>query len=283
MKSLVIGSTSVIGKSIGAALSRLGEVRTAGRRDADFHLDLSQAEAALPQIGQVDALVMVAAAFGGPSIQALINTEQVNAIGTLRACQLAEQSSVRHMILISSISASYQPQDPHYGIYALSKRHAEELATLFCKAHGITLTILRPSQVYDAAGACRKHQALLYTIAANARDGQPVQLYGSNDARRNYLYLDDLAEIVTRVAQRTVGGQFDCVHPDSPRLSEIAHAAFAAYDRKSDVRFLVDKPDIADLPAMQCDERLHEAIDYWPATDIAAGMKLISSTWENQP
>ncbi|HGM5582795.1 TPA: NAD-dependent epimerase/dehydratase family protein [Pseudomonas putida] len=283
MKSLVIGSTSVIGKSIAASLARLGEVRTAGRRDADFPLDLSHTETPLPDVGRFDTLVLVAAAFGGTSTEDLLRTEQVNAMGTLRACQLAERNGVRHMILVSSISASYQAQDAYYGIYALSKRHAEELATLFCRERGITLTILRPSQVYDAAGACRKHQALLYTIAANARAGQPVQLYGSNDARRNYLYLDDLAEIVTRVAQRTVGGQFDCVHPDSPRLSEIVHAAFAAYDRKADVRFLLDKPDIADLPAMQCDERLHEAIDYWPATDIVAGMKLISSTWENQP
>lgn len=282
MRSLLIGSTSVIGQAIAARLATLGEVRTAGRREADFPFDLERSDNPPFDGGHFDTVVVVAAAFGGTSSEALIQAEQVNAVGTLRACELAAQSGVRHLILVSSVFAGFTADDPHYNIYSLSKRHSEELAQLFCKQREIALTILRPSQVYDAAGACRKHQGLLYLIAETARAGKTVQLYGKNDAQRNYLFLDDLAEIVKRVAQRTVIGRFDCVHPQSPRLSEIAEAAFAACARSADIRFLRDKPDIADMPAMQADAQLHQAIDYWPATDIRTGLHLMQAHQEAQ-
>jgi len=41
MKSLVIGSTSTIGKAVARSLSRLGPVKLAGRRKADILFDLS--------------------------------------------------------------------------------------------------------------------------------------------------------------------------------------------------------------------------------------------------
>jgi len=281
VKSLVIGSTSSIGRAIATSLASLGEVRTAGRRDADFLLDLSSADAVPFDVGQFDTVVLSAAAFGGITTPALIQAEQVNAVGTLLACHFAEQCQAKHIILLSSVWANCTPGSPDYNIYALSKRHAEELAALFCKQHGIDLTILRPSQVYDSVGACRKHQGLLYSIAENARRGGPVTFYGNHDARRNYLHLDDLVEMIARIAQRRVAGQFNCVHPESPRLSEIALAAFDAYEKKPVIQFLVEQPDIIDRLILPADDALHDAIDYTPRIDMRAGMRLIRQKMEN--
>ncbi|MBV6288747.1 NAD-dependent epimerase/dehydratase family protein [Pseudomonas aegrilactucae] len=275
MKSLVIGSTSVIGKALASGLSCLGPVKTAGRRDADFFLDLSQPDNAAPITEGFDVVVLAAADFGGNSVEDLIRAEQVNVLGTLAACRMAQQCGAQHLIVLSSVFASHTPADHHYSIYSLSKRHAEEVASLFCKQHGLALTLLRPSQVYDAAGACRTHQPLLYVMADNAQAGRDITLFGNNDARRNYLHLDDLVQICTRVAQATVTGLFNCVHPSSPRLSEIAHAAVSAFGQQAEVRFLRDKPDVPDLPHQPVDVAFYEAIDFTPRVDIRRGFNLI--------
>jgi len=276
MKSLVIGSTSTIGKAVARSLSRLGPVKLAGRRKADILFDLSQP--VLPAGGEAfDVVVHAAADFGGGTPDDLIRTEQVNAVGALEACRLAEHCGARHFILLSSRWAAHQPGDPYYGIYAVSKRHAEELVSLYCQARDMALTILRISQVYDTQAQCRVHQPLLYAIADSAAAGEPVHLYGTNDARRSYLHVDDLAEMCVRVAEHGVEGLHNCGHPQNPRLSEIAEAAFEAFGTLTDVRFVPEKNDIPDLPAFVCSSDLFARIGYAPRVDIRTGFELIKA------
>lgn len=280
MKSLVIGSTSAIGKAVARALARYGEVKLAGRRDADITFDLSsQLHSACDE--RFDIVVLAAADFGGSQPDDLIRAELVNSVGALAACRLAEQCGARHFILLSSRSASDQTTDPYFGIYSLSKRHAEEAASLYCQARGMALSVLRISQVYESGDQCRLHQPLLYAIADKAQAGQTVELYGSNDARRNYLHLSDLAEVCARLAERGVTGLYNCGHPETPRLSEIVQAAFDAFGRPVDVRFLPEKNDIPDLPDFECGHELFEQIGFEPRINIRRGFELMRAHREN--
>jgi len=279
MKSLVIGNTSVIGKAVALALSRLGEVKLAGRREADIPFDLSSHEPCACY-ERFDIVVLAAADFGGRQPDDLVRAELVNSVGTLRACRLAEQCGARHFILLSSRSACDRPTDPYFSIYSLSKRHAEEAASLYCQERGMALTILRISQVYDGGEQCRPHQPLLYAIADKAQAGQTVELYGSNDARRNYLHLSDLAEVCARLAGRSVTGLYNCGHPQTPRLSEIARAAFEAFGKPLDVRFLAEKNDIPDLPPFDCGD-LYEQTGFTPRIDIRRGFELMKAHRES--
>ncbi|NIE74420.1 NAD(P)-dependent oxidoreductase [Pantoea sp. Ap-967] len=282
MNSLVIGSTSTLGKAIARSLERLGPVKRAGRRDADITFDL--AHPVLPTgDDRFDLVVHAAADFGGHEPDDLLRAEQANSVGTLAACQLAERYGARHFILLSSRWAAHQPGDPYYGIYALSKRHAEEVASLYCSTRGMALTILRIGQVYDSEGHCRPQQPLLYAIADNAAAGRAVQIFGNNDARRSYLHVQDLAEICTRVAAQGVEGLHNCAHPQAPRLSEIARAAFEAFGTPEEVQFLPQKNDIPDLPAFACATELFTRIDYAPRIDLRQGFELMKAHREAQP
>uniref|UniRef100_UPI00289B6FBC NAD-dependent epimerase/dehydratase family protein n=1 Tax=Pseudomonas sp. TaxID=306 RepID=UPI00289B6FBC len=131
MNSLVIGSTSTLGKAIAQALSRHGPVKMAGRRQADVAFDLIHGAPA--DISDTfDVVVHAAADFGGNAPEDLIRAEQANSVGTLAACPLADRCAARQVILLSSRSTGYPPADRYFGIYALSKRHAEEVASLYC-------------------------------------------------------------------------------------------------------------------------------------------------------
>lgn len=274
MNILLVGSTSVVGSAISDRIRPFANVKRAGRVDADYVLDLS-CPASLPRIeDRFDLVISAAADFGGPSHADLARAETVNSVGALSVCALAEQTGAKQVLLISSVSASFQPGDPNHGIYSISKRHGEELAAYFCTDKGIALTILRPSQIYDAEGKCRRHQRVPYEFADRAQAGEDILLQGNHDARRNFLFLEDFAEVCSRVIQREIEGVFTVKHPRDVKLSEIASAAFRAFGRGGEVRFLPDRPDIPDLPHLGSSE-IYGLIGYEPAVDMAEGMAAI--------
>lgn len=280
MKSLVIGSTSVIGKAVARALSRYGQVKLAGRRNSDITFDLSsQVPCACDE--RFDLVVLAAADFGGGQPDDMVRAELVNSVGALAACRLAEQCGARHFIMLSSRWASHQATDPYFGSYSLSKRHAEEVASLYCQERGMALSVLRISQVYDSGEQCRPHQPLLYAIADKAQAGQTIELYGRNDARRNYLHLSDLAEVCARLAKQGIAGLYNCGHPETPRLSEIVQTAFEAFGKPLDLRFLPEKSDIPDLPPFDCAHELYEQIGFAPRIDVRRGFELMRAHREN--
>ncbi len=275
MRILVIGSTSVIGRALRRELSSLGTVRTAGRRDADIPFDLTEWRRNVFDTGErFDAVVHAAADFGGPNDEDLVRAEIVNAAGTLTACRLARGAGARHFLLISTVFAAQREGGPYFGIYALSKRHGEEAARLYCDARGMALSVLRPSQVYDAAGECRRHQPFFFSIVDRAEAGQDVVIFGKHDAKRNFIHLDDLAEAVKRVVAAKLVGTFTCAHPRTVRVSEVAAAAFAAFGKGGAVRFDEGRPDLADVN-VEDETALYEATGFVPAIDLREGMSRI--------
>jgi nucleoside-diphosphate-sugar epimerase len=274
MHSLIIGSTSIIGAAIATELASLGPVATAGRRDADFLVDLADPYAKLSVGRPFDAVIYVAADFGGRSDADFIRAEEVNAVGVLRGCAIAKAAGAKHFVLISSVSAQYRSGDPYFGIYALSKRHGEEVTELFCAQNKMTLTIVRPTAVYDAAGGCRAHQGLLYGMIDRAIAGDDITLYGSTDPERSYLYISDLASAVKGVVETTLAGTFVCASPQRLRISELARLALQTFGSAGRVHFDPSKSDIPDLGQIVGVD-LFEQLGDAPRIDMAEGLRLV--------
>lgn len=276
-RCLVIGSTSVVGEAIISEVSPSWAVRTAGRRGADLPIDLSDPLAEIAAAEQFDVAIFVAADFGGELPQDYVRAEVVNAAGALTACRLAEAAGVAHFVLISSASASYLPGEPYFGIYSLSKRHGEEVTSLYCSRRNIALTILRPTGVYDAAGRCRSHQPLLYGLVDRARAGADITLNGSADPLRNFIFVADLARIVRRVIEARLTGSFGCPGRKSMRLTEIASAAIDAFGRGGKIRFDASRDDIPSLSSIP-DTELYDRLSYWPEVNLDDGLRLMAGS-----
>lgn len=273
-KILIIGSTSTVAISTGRLLSQSYKVFYAGRRKADYLLDLNLVDLELPEDLRFDTVIHVAADFGGNKEVDFCRTELINAVGTLKICQLARRIKAEHLIVISSIFANYVPGNAYYSIYSLSKKHADELAQLFCNQFNLPLTILRPSQLYDAEGRCRKHQGLLYSIIDKAQNGMDIVFYGKNDALRNYLFLDDFSEIIARVVHKKITGLFNCPSPKSVCLSEIAQIACCVFNRNGNVHFIESEPTIPDV-LVDVDSDLYEKINFVPIISLDEGIRKI--------
>lgn len=275
MKILIIGGTSSLGAALKIALSVSDEVITAGRNNCDIAMDLNDPVEKIDFPKDIDVVVHTAADFGGKNSSEIVQCENVNVIGTLKLCQLAVKENIKHFILISSIFATLYENSEYFGIYALSKRHAEEAAEFFCSTSSLLLTILRPSQIYGTLDSFRKHQPFFYTLVGKAEKGEEIMLYGNNDALRNYIHVDDLVTIISLVIRKKIGGKYSCVHPQDLPYSRIAKAALSAFKSKGSVRFLKDKADISDN-VFEKDDSLYKKINFYPRISIEEGMRMIA-------
>lgn len=270
---LVIGGQSMVGKALGEALRSKYLVTLASRRGTEFKVELGSGFDPEVIEGRFDIIVNTAAHFDTDRSSDLLQCAEVNAIGALQACMAAEKFRATHVIHVSSVSAKADPSERAYNAYSLTKRQGEELCTHFCRTRDLGLTILRPSQLYDAAGFGRKHQKMLYSIMEKASTSEDFTIFGTHDALRNYLFLPDFVEVCKRVIESHIEGLFDVVHPHSPRLSEVAATAYGVFGTQGRICFDPTRPDLEDL-VVSPDLRLADTIGYMPQTSLAEGMAL---------
>lgn len=276
MNILIIGNQSSLGKATGLHLSKKHFVSYAGRNNADYYFDLTSNNYESFTDFQCDILINCASDFGGTQEEDYLRAERVNAVGILNVCGLAQRLRVKQLIVISSISAGYDPLNPGFGIYSLSKRHSEELAQLYCDQYHLPLTILRPSQIYDEQSTCRKHQGLFYFILDQAAQGNDFIIHGTNNPLRNYIYINDLTKIIDKVIEQSITGLYDCGNQQSIRLRELAEIAYTVFNTQGAVQFDESKPSIPDLQYTY-DHKLYKKLCYEPNTSLYEGIHRIKS------
>ncbi|MBL4708364.1 MAG: NAD(P)-dependent oxidoreductase [Flavobacteriales bacterium] len=279
MNILIVGGNSAMAISLKEYYSPRHNIITAGRKKCDIELDLSKSIDDLILPKNIDVLIHTAANFGGRSYQEIMDAEEVNVLGTIKICEIAKKSNIKHLIIISSMSASLPENSLYYNIYAISKRHAEEVALLYCKEHSLPLTVLRPSQIYGNFDNFRLHQPLIYLMLDKAKKNEDITIYGSKDALRNYIHMDDLSKIIEKTILNKVVGLYSCLYPENQSYSQIAKAAFLAFGASANIIFNKEKDDIPDN-IFKGDNSLYEKIKYYPEISIYEGFKKMKKTSE---
>jgi len=276
MKILIVGGTSSLGQALKPVLSEFSEVLTAGRTACDITLDLTSPIDNVTIPNDIDVVINTAASAKTNSFNDIFDTENINVLGTLALCELCKRAQVKSLVLISSIFALLVDDSPFYNIYSLSKKQSDEVAQLYSLKFGLSLTIIRPSQFYGPGEIYRKSQPFLFDIMDKAQQGEDVFIYGSNDAKRNFIHIDDVTNIIARIIIKKIEGVYSCVNIENTSYSEIAAAAIEAFDSKSELKFLADKPDIPNN-TFKHDDTLFQKIGYYPQISISDGMKMEAS------
>jgi nucleoside-diphosphate-sugar epimerase len=268
-KILLIGANSALAKAVAPVLAQDSAIVTAGRSGCDVYCDITEPFAFAESY---DVVINFAAVFGGQENADILEAEATNVLGTLNICMAAEKAGVKHVINISSLSAVLPEASPYYTIYAITKRHGDELAEFYCKSHDIPLTIIRPSQIYASNNSFASHQPLFHRMVSQARLGEDIAIYGKHDAWRNFIHADDIAEVIRRVVAEGVAGTYACAYPEDTRLSDVARIAQRVFGKGGEIRFLDDKQDIPDNIFAK-DTSLFDMIKYHPVIDIEEGIR----------
>lgn len=221
-----------------------------------------------------------------------------NLTGTFNLLEQARAAAPRHL-LIASTSSVYggnqalpfreiHPTDAPMTLYAATKKAGEAMSHAYAHLNGLPTTCFRFFTVYGPWG--RPDMALFRFVAA-IEAGEPIDIYGAGRMRRDFTYVDDLVEAVTRLIGTppksghpvVAPGVTDSLSPVAPwrvvniaggqpvALLDFIAAIERALGRPAKRRLLPMQP--GDVPETWADAGLLEALTgYRPQTGIETGI-----------
>lgn len=224
-RTLVIGANGFIGSHLVDALSRDGhEVSAFDRFRTDrsnlFHSeakaiagdflsrsDIEKAVAGQDYVFHFLSTTTPATAENDPTFDLRTNVAQT--VELLEACVAA---SVKHFYFASTGGAIYgsQGQSQYFETdralpispYGIGKLTIENYLSYFKAKHGLNSTVFRISNPYGGRQRANRKQGLIPIALRQIALGEPVVKLGDGDMVRDYIYVDDLVNMITRVVGR---------------------------------------------------------------------------------
>lgn len=136
----------------------------------------------------------------------------INIMGYINVLQTAVRHSVRKIILISSAAVYGVPESlplretaplAPLSPYGLSKMAAEVYTRMLCTQHGLTYTILRPSNIYGPRQKADGEGAVIPAFLEHFMSGHDPVIHGDGLQTRDFIYVQDMARGV--IASLTAG------------------------------------------------------------------------------
>jgi len=119
-----------------------------------------------------------------------------------------------------------KPANPG-SIYAVTKKHQEDLCIQACSAYGLSLVILRYFNVYGSRQALQNPYTGVITVFFNRlRDGSPISLYEDGIPTRDFVHVSDVvqANIAALNPQLSSGSIFNIGNGIPVTIRELAQA-----------------------------------------------------------
>ena len=219
-----------------------------------------------------------------------------NLVGTFNVMEVAKSHDVRHFLVASTSSvyganaaipfAETDRADHPMTLYAATKKATEEMTHAYSHLWDIPTTALRFFTVYGPWG--RPDMALFKFVDAILGD-EPIDVYNHGEMKRDFTYVDDLVEAVSRLTaappkrEAPLVGVRDSLSPVAPwravnvgggrpvDLTAFISAIESSLGRKARLNLL--PMQAGDVPTTFADTSLLTAlIDYRPATDLRTGV-----------
>ncbi|WP_194185803.1 NAD-dependent epimerase/dehydratase family protein [Prosthecochloris ethylica] len=97
--------------------------------------------------------------------------------------------------------------------YIIVKVAIERYIRLYTREHDIAATILRPSNAYGPRQGHTGLQGVIGTFLHRAMNDEPIRVWGDGSVIRDYLYVEDLADLCMRCATSPPPGRYLVGHP----------------------------------------------------------------------
>ena len=221
-----------------------------------------------------------------------------NVTGTLNVLEGCRHTNVGHLVYASTSSAyglstdmPFSPQgtaDHPAAIYAASKRANELMAHSYSHLYGLPTTGLRFFTVYGPWG---RPDMALFLFTRKMLAGEPIPVFNHGQHRRDFTYVDDIAEGVVRILYKpaepdpawrsdapTLGTScapwriYNIGNGDPVPLMDYIHRLEECLGIEADKEFLPMQP--GDIEATSADvSGLFDAVGYRPQVSVNEGVK----------
>jgi len=230
----------------------------------------------------VDCVVHLAAKAGvRPSIQQPVHYMDVNVNGTANLLESMRRAGVSRFVFGSS-SSIYGNQEKMpfsetddvsrpISPYAASKHSGELLSYTYHHLYGMDVACLRFFTVY---GPRQRPDLAIHKFTQLALAGQPIPLYGDGLTRRDYTFVGDIVQGISKLIEskdwRYEVFNLGCGNPVT--LLDMVKAVEQALDKPLEINFLEKQP--GDVEQTHADIRKAQAFfGYQPTVSLQAGVR----------
>ena len=199
MKIAVTGASGFIGKSVAENLIERGiEVIPVSRSNTNYSI-----ESLVQTLRGADKVIHLAAVRGGDGSMSdyhdneRITENLLNAMAEGDADRIIYASS--RMVYSGEDAIPWKETDipaPN-SLYGISKLEGENLCDYYSRKHGFGSTCIRIAQVM---GTGEKVRNMMSVFLEKARCGEQLKVIGESRAKRQYIYVRDLAEVFCGLA-----------------------------------------------------------------------------------
>jgi UDP-glucuronate 4-epimerase len=222
---------------------------------------------------------------------------EANLTGFMNILEGCRQARSRHLVYASSSSVygantrmplrTSDNVDHPLSLYAATKKANELMAHAYAHLFAIPATGLRFFTVYGPWG---RPDMAMWLFTAAIMDGKPIRLFNNGRMRRDFTYIDDVAEAVTRLLARPpaadAGWSGDMPNPASSNapwhvynignsraveLTDLVSLIEQAVGRSAVREFLPMQPGDVMVTAADCSD-LECAVGFSPGTSIEEGV-----------
>ena len=185
----------------------------------------------------------------------------------------------RNMVFLSSSSvygvnekvpfSEDDPVDHPISPYAATKKACELLCHTYHHLYGLNITCIRPFTVY---GPRQRPEMAIHKFTRMIDRGEPIPMYGDGSSKRDYTYIDDLADGILLALDRPLGYAVINLGEESViTLRDLIALIEKNLGRDAVIRNMPDQP--GDVPVTFADiTRARELLGYDPKVKIEEGI-----------
>ncbi|MFQ6027518.1 MAG: NAD-dependent epimerase/dehydratase family protein [Dehalococcoidia bacterium] len=318
MRALITGGAGFIGSHLAEELLQRGheviafdDLSTGNRSNVDHLMKTSRfslrqgsildTQLLESVIGKADLVYHLAASVGVKNVlEHPLSALTTNVQGTENVLQLALQHGKKKVILASSsevygksAQVPFRENDDlvlgptsvsRWG-YACAKALDEFLALAYHQEEGLPILVLRFFNIVGPRQVGR-YGMVLPRFVAQARQGEPITVYGDGEQQRSFTYVKDAVRAVADIAEQPAAeGQVFNVgnnhHVSINCLAELVRDTLASRSEIVHIPYSeAYGPDFEDIRLRAADiSKIQQHIDYQPNPDLAFVIKEINAGW----
>jgi UDP-glucose 4-epimerase len=296
MRLLVIGGTGFVGSSFANWAARHGAtVFVCARSPSKIHKLSPEVEFLVADATDVASLRR---AFdrARPTVvlfavsQILPRSEKVASFSSvaaeirslLNSLECIVGTSCKKLLYLSSAGAVYGegPNAFHEedrcspkSLYGRMKLQAEQLLALLAPRAGVTYSILRVSNPYGPGQNPFGSQGVIAIFINKVLRGEGIQIFGNDQSRKDYIYIDDLNRAIAGVIDHCDGQLFNLGFGASTKLADLIDII----ERECDLKAVRVPSSLAEVEVESFDidvTRAQRILDWKPEVAIEAGIRL---------
>ncbi|MFX0126098.1 MAG: NAD-dependent epimerase/dehydratase family protein, partial [Candidatus Hodarchaeota archaeon] len=196
------------------------------------------------------------------------------------------EKHIKNFVYISTGGAIYgDPADlPAYETtierpispYGLSKLVGEKYIQLFHEIRGIPYSIIRPANIYGPRQDPMGEAGVISIFLGRLMNNQPLKIFGDGYDTRDYIYVEDIADICLKVMESPITDIFNAGTGKQTNLLELVNLIKKITKLPAEKQFSPPRPGDVQHIALNI-SKARKMLNWSPKTELTEGLV---KTWD---